>query len=204
MKSRPRAVVLRFSPEGGTCECACEDQGPRQVYEKEGRVPTARAVPGPGFKHWGVLGRAWGAQGAGWIAACAGRAQVDSGLVCSLVVTRVGCLSLARLLRARAAKWGPLGHGLWRGLPLGARVPGRHLARREHGRGRCGRAGHAHRLKLFTAFCFVQRVCRPCPAPLRDTFCVHRSYYHHTTHYGAHGGPTRQGEYHKSIKRQTG
>ena len=152
MKSRPRAVVLRFSPEGGTCECACEDQGPRQVYEKEGRVPTARAVPGPGFKHWGVLGRAWGAQGVGWIAACAGRAQVDSGLVCPLAVTRGGCLSLARFLRARAAKWGPLGHGLWRGLPLGARVPGRHLARREHGRGRCGRAGHAHRLKLFTAF----------------------------------------------------
>ena len=151
MKSRPRAVVLRFSPEGGTCECACEDHGPRQVYETEGRVPTARAVPGPGFKHWGVLGRAWGAQGVGWIAACAGRAQVDSGLVCSLAVIRGGCLSLARLLRARAAKRGPLGHGLWRGLPLGARVPGRHLARREHGRGRCGRAGHAHRLKLFTA-----------------------------------------------------
>ena len=33
-------------------------------------------------------------------------------------------------------------------------------------------------------------------ATIRDTFCVHRSYYHHTTHYGAHGGPTRQGEYH--------
>ena len=116
-------------------------------------MPTARAVPGPGFKHWGVLGRAWGAQGVGWIAACAGRAQVDSGLVCPLAVTRGGCLSLARFLRARAAKWGPLGHGLWRGLPLGARVLGRHLARREHGRGRCGLAGHAHRLKLFTAFC---------------------------------------------------
>ena len=115
-------------------------------------MSTARAVPGPGFKHWGVLGRAWGAQGVGWIAACAGRAQVDSGLVCPLAVTRGGCLSLARFLRARAAKWDPLGHGLWWGLPLGARVPGRHLARREHGRGRWGLAGHAHRLKLFTAF----------------------------------------------------
>ena len=53
-----------------------------------GKVLTVRAVSGPGFKHWGVLGHAWGAQGGGWAAACAGRVQANSGHVCSLAVER--------------------------------------------------------------------------------------------------------------------
>ena len=72
------------------------------------------------------------------------RVQADSGHVCPFAVVRMGCLLRARFSRARVAKWSPLGHGLWGGLPRGARVLSCHLACREHGLGRCGRAGHAH------------------------------------------------------------